>query len=291
MKQPLFAFFGTPAFAVDVLNAMENHGLLPAVVVCAPDKKRGRGLHTSPAPAKVWAMERNIDVLTPSTLKDADMIAELSNTDWDVFVTAAYAKLVPKAILDIPRRGALNVHPSLLPKYRGPSPVLSAILANDRTTGVSIMLMDEQLDHGPIVAQGRIEIDETDWPLRGSVLEQLLATEGGNLLAEVLPEWIAGSITPVAQDDTQATVTKKFTDDDARVDVHSDYVRQLLKIRAFDKGLRAHAKARYANGKEIRVVITDARLENDQLHIVSLIPEGKREMSYDDFIRGGATLI
>src|SRR5262249_41037008 len=145
---PLFAFFGTPHFATVVLDALEAHGMLPALIITAPDKPQGRGLELSPSPAKKWAQERGIDVITPATLKDEQLIAELRNTEWDVFVVAAYTKLIPKSILEIPKHGCLNVHPSLLPKFRGPSPALSAILADERETGVSVMLMNEKMDEG-----------------------------------------------------------------------------------------------------------------------------------------------
>src|SRR6185312_10782839 len=179
MRKPLFVFFGTPRFAVRVLDALEANGHMPALIITAPDKPAGRGLEMKPAPAKEWALERGIDVLTPSTLKDEQLVAELQNSDWDVFVVAAYSKLLPKRVLDIPRKGALNVHPSLLPKFRGPSPAVSAILADERATGVSIMQMAEKMDAGPIIAQARIELEESEegWPPKGSEFETLLATE------------------------------------------------------------------------------------------------------------------
>lgn len=276
-----WVFFGTPHFATVVLNRLEAHGLLPALVVTAPDKPQGRGLVLTPSPAKTWALKRDIDVLTPLTLRDESVSLELTNTDWDVFIVAAYAKLIPKNILGIPRHGCLNVHPSLLPKLRGPSPVLSAILADERSTGVTIMQMDEHMDEGPIVAQAKVELDESDWPPRGSVFEELLATEGGNLLAETLPFWLAGTIMPELQDNTKATFTKKFLDTDTLVDLVGNARQNFLKIRAFDTGPRAHF---FANDK--RVIITDAEFRDEKLKILRVIPEGKKEMDYQDFLRG-----
>ncbi len=279
-KQPLFAFFGTPKFAVDVLNAFEAHGLLPALVITAPDRKQGRGMMLTPSPAKVWAAERGIDVLTPATLKDEQLVAELANTEWDVFVVAAYAKLIPKTILDIPKHGSLNIHPSLLPKLRGPSPALTAILNDERSTGVSVMQMAERMDAGPVVAQARVELEEDAWPMRGSEFEELLATEGGNLLAEVLPFYIKGEVTPELQDESKATFTKKFTDADALIDLNNDARKNFLKIKAFDKGPRAYMQV---DGK--RVIIKDAEFVNGELKITRVIPEGKKEMPYEDFAR------
>jgi methionyl-tRNA formyltransferase len=283
--KPLFAFFGTPHFSVVVLEALEHNGLLPALVVTAPDKPQGRGLEVTPSPVKQWALLRGIDVLTPTTLRDEQLIAELKNTEWDVFVVAAYNKLIPKAVLDIPTHGCLNVHPSLLPKLRGPSPALTAVLTDERITGVSIMLMNEKMDEGPVVAQARIALEEDAWPPKGSEFEELLAQEGGNLLAETLPFWIAGKLTPEEQDNTEATYSKKFSSADAEVDLAGDAREQLLKIKAFDKNPRAFYIA-LKGDKKVRVIITDATLEDGVLKILKVIPEGKKEMSYEDFLRG-----
>jgi len=288
-NKPLFVFFGTPRFAVRVLDALEANGLLPALVVTAPDKPKGRGLELHASPAKEWAQVRGIDVLTPATLRDDVLVQELANTDWDVFVVAAYAKLIPKSFLDMPRKGVLNVHPSLLPKFRGPSPARSAILEDARTTGVTIMQMDAQMDHGPIVAQARIELDEEAWPPKGGEFEDFLATEGGNLLAEVLPDWLAGNITPEAQNETDVTFSKKFTDDDAKIDP-SHFGKQdlpagrqdFLKIRAFDGNPRPY----FVTDAGKRVIITEANFIEGVLSIEKVIPEGKKEMNYKDFLRG-----
>lgn len=276
-----FVFFGTPRFAVRVLDSLESNGLLPALIVTAPDRPSGRGQELKPSAVKLWAEGREIDVITPETLKDADLVAELGNTEWDFFVTAAYGKLIPKTILDIPRKGSLNVHPSLLPKFRGPSPVLSAILADARETGISIMLMDEGMDTGPVLSQARIEIEAEDWPMHGSIMEDLLSTEGGNFLSEVIPEWMNGTITPEVQKDSEATYCRKFSPEDARVDLSADAYQNLLKIRAFDKNPRAHMIDE--NGK--RVIITEASLHDGKLVIEQVIPEGKKEMPYADYLQ------
>jgi methionyl-tRNA formyltransferase len=284
-KNPLFAFFGTPHFSVVVLDSLEAHGLLPALVVTAPDKPQGRGLEVTPSPAKAWALERGIDVLTPTTLKDEQFIAELANSDWELFVVAAYSKLIPKTILEMPKRGCLNVHPSLLPKFRGPSPALSAILADERITGVSVMQMSEKMDEGPVVAQARIALEEEAWPPKGSEFEELLAQEGGNLLAETIPFYLKGQITPEPQNHSEATFSKKFSSTDAEIDLHGDAQAQLLKIRAFDKNPRAYYFAEKGE-KKIRVIITDAEIVDGSLKLLTVIPEGKKEMPYEDFLRG-----
>ncbi len=286
-EKPLFAFFGTPHFATVVLDALEQNGMLPALVVTAPDKPQGRGLEVTPSPVKQWALERGIDVLTPTTLKDEQLVAEFKNTEWDVFVVAAYNKLIPKTVLAIPVHGCLNVHPSLLPKLRGPSPALTAVLTDERVTGVSVMLMNEKMDEGPVVAQARIALEEDAWPPKGSEFEELLAQEGGNLLAETLPFWIAGKLTPEEQDASEATDSKKFSSADAEVDLAGDARTQLLKIKTFDKNPRAFYFAE-KNGKKVRVIVTDATIEDGALKILKVIPEGKKEMPYEDFLRSAA---
>ncbi len=282
---PLFAFFGTPHFSVVVLDALEARSMLPALIITAPDRARGRGLEVSPSPVKEWALERGIDVLTPATLKDEQLVAELMNTEWDLFVVAAYNKLIPKSVLDIPKHGSLNVHPSLLPKLRGPSPALSAVLEDERITGVSVMLMNEKMDEGPVVAQARIALEEEAWPPKGSEFEDVLAQEGGNLLAETIPFWVKGQITPVPQDNAEATFSHKFSSEDAHIDLDGDARKEFLKIKAFDKNPRAFYFAEKGD-KKIRVIITDATLEDGKLKLLKVIPEGKKEMSYEDFLRG-----
>lgn len=247
MENPLFAFFGTSVDSQFALKALEAHGLEPALVV---DPRE-------PLPE------------------------ELFNTDWDFFLVASYGKILKKEVLDLPKRGCINIHPSLLPKFRGPSPYVSAILADERTTGVTIMLMEERMDAGPVLAQARMEIDEADWPPKGLMLSEMLFTEGINLLVEILPQWLSGELTPTPQDESLATYTKKFVDADALLDL-SNPRESYLKIQAFDKSPRAH----FINEKSKRVVVTEAAWKDGQLEILNVLPEGKKEMSYADYIRG-----
>lgn len=278
-------FFGTPTFAVAVLEELHSAGIEPTLVVTAPDRPKGRGLVVTPPDVKVWAERNNIDVLQPESVKDPAFIGELRNTEWNLFIVAAYGKILPQELLSIPKHGTLNVHPSLLPKFRGASPIQSQILADERETGVSIMLIDEEMDHGPLVAQASIT-PET-WPLEAPVLEELLAREGGQLLAEIIPAWVRGEITPEAQDHSQATYTKKITKEDGRLDLTGEPYQNFLKIQAFKKWPGAYFIGK-RNGQDIRVKVAAATFENDELRITRVIPEGKSEMSYDDFLRGHA---
>jgi len=280
-----FVFFGTPAIAVDVLGELEAAGYVPAVVVTAPDRARSRGRVVQGTPAKAWALKRGIDVLQPEQITPK-FVAELGNTEWDIFVVAMYAKLLPKKLIELPRRGTLNVHPSLLPKLRGPSPVRTAILTDEKNAvGVSVMLLDEEMDHGPVIAQASVEPES--WPMSGTLLEHLLAHEGGRLLAETISVWMKGEVKPEEQDHSQATYTKKIVKQDAHINLADDPHKNLLKICAYADSPGAFTFFE-RNGKPIRTLIIGAHLENGELVLDTVKPEGKQEMLYADFVRSGA---
>lgn len=275
------AFFGTPEVAVHVLEALAQADIIPVLVITAPDAPQGRGLVLAPPPAKVWAVAHTIPVLQPPKLDDA-VLSELRTVRCDLFVVAAYGKIIPENIFHLPRYETLNVHPSLLPRLRGASPIQSAIL-EEKETGVSIMLLDAKMDHGPIIAQKKIPI--SPWPPKARELERILATEGGKLLAEVVPEWIRGRVVRREQDHGSATFCKKFIPNDALVELADDAEKNFRKIQAFDRSPRAHFFTE-KNGKKMRIIITDATLEDGKLVIKRVLPEGKKEMSYEDFLRG-----
>ncbi|MEX0930244.1 MAG: methionyl-tRNA formyltransferase [Candidatus Paceibacterota bacterium] len=301
IQDPQMVFFGTDDFSVLVLEELARRGILPDLIVTAPDTPQGRQLKVLPPSAKVWALAHGIAFLQPYTL-DAELAQILSKQNWDVFLVASYGKIIPKDILDIPTPpsssggGSLNIHPSLLPKLRGASPIQSAILEEDKT-GVTLMQMDEKMDHGPIIAQKEVTIE--DWPPKAGILEAILAREGGALFAEALPAWLAGSIKPKAQDHEQATFTKKITKDQAELDLTDDPETNYRKIQAFHEWPRAYFfidkplhRQEGNDNKKIRVIVTDAELRNgdgdrsSELIIRRVIPEGKKEMDYESFKRG-----
>lgn len=282
-----FVFFGSPEIAVASLNALKDAGMLPTLIVTQPDKPAGRGRVMTPSPVSVWAAENTIDCLKPDRITN-EVIAELSNTEWDVFVVVAYGHILPQSLLSIPRRGCVNLHPSLLPHLRGPSPIQSAILTGEQTTGMSIMLLDEKMDHGPIIAQGRVEIEDADWPIRASILEGILAHEGAVLLAETLPPWVSGALNAVPQDDTAATYCTKLSKEDGLVDlIHDEPQAILTKVRGLE-GWPGTYTFFERNGERLRVLIIDAHLEDTALVVDTVKPEGKGEMPYADFARSGA---
>lgn len=278
-------FFGTSTFSLYVLASLKKAQLAPTLIVTAPDRPQGRKLVLTSPPVKTWAAENNIDYVQPENI-DAAFIAELRNTEWEIFMTASYGKILPKEVLDIPHYGALNVHPSLLPKYRGPSPIQSQILNDDRETGVTIMQMDEKMDHGPILTQARIEIEEEDWPLFADDLEELLGVEGGTLLAETIVPWIQGELTPEAQNETAATYTKKIEKADGCIDLKRGNPREnYLKLHAYKNwpGLFFFTEK---SGKQVRVKITKAEFSNGVFTPLRVVPEGKKEIDYTVFLRG-----
>ena len=282
-KNIRMAFFGSPPLAIPVLDALKEAGLAPLLVITEPDKKAPRGGTLISSPGKVWAGEHGIAVIQPRSLRE--LPAEFKNTEWDVFVVASYGHIFPRELIDMPRHKTLNVHPSLLPQLRGPSPIRSAILLNKKdAVGVTVIVLDEKMDHGPILAQARVELAE--WPVSGRVLDELLAEEGGKLLAEVIPLWIKDKITPVEQEHGKATFSKKITKEDGLIDLSDDSFLNYRKICAYAGWPNAYFFAE-RNGKQIRIKIALAKYENGNLTITRVIPEGKQEMSYEDFLRGG----
>ncbi len=279
-----FTFFGTSDFSVYVLEALKTRGLLPSHIVTTPDTPRGRKLIITPPKVKVWAIENNIPFIQPESLKSIDLIEELKKHHSDVFVVASYGKIIPQAILDIPAHKTLNVHPSLLPKLRGASPIQSAILEEEKT-GVTIMRLDDKMDHGPIVAQKVLSEDTDSWRTYYADLEKTLGDMGGALLAEILPDWVNGKITETEQDHNKATYTKKIEKTDGLISLDDNAEKNLRKIKAFSvwPGTFFFTKSK---GKEIRVIITDAEIIDGKLEIKKVIPESRKEMSYLDFLKG-----
>lgn len=217
-------FMGTPDFAVPSLRALLQNaapgrawhaGLDVVGVLTQPDRPSGRGRQLVASPVKRFAQEHGLPVLQPRSLRQPEAHAELAALAPDVIVVAAFGQILPPAVLHLPRFGSLNVHASLLPRHRGAAPIAGAILAGDEQTGISIMLMDEGLDTGPVLAQAATPIapDET----AGQVFERL-AELGAQTLVNTLPLWLAGGVTPEAQDERAATLTRPLAKEQGRLD-------------------------------------------------------------------------
>ncbi len=277
-----FAYFGNSRFSVLMLDELERAGFMPACVVTTPDREKGRGLVLTPTPVKEWAVKRNIKVFTPEAL-DESFIAEIKKENCDVFIVVSYGKIMPAALIDLPPHKTLNVHVSLLPKYRGASPMQSAMLDDTKDTGVTIIELDPKMDHGPIVTAKPFSVKE--WPTYNE-FEDIMAREGGELLASTLPGWVSGEVKATEQDHRQATRAKKITKEDGLIDLNAaDQYANFRKIQAFHEWPTAYFFADRA-GKKIRVKIAAASFKGGKLTIEKVVPEGAREMDYNDFLKG-----
>jgi methionyl-tRNA formyltransferase len=277
--KPRIVFFGTPEFSVKILEALKDASLMPILIVTGPDKPKGRKMLLSPSPVKRWAQKHQIPIQHD--------YAGLKEQSADLFVIASFGKILPKEILEIPKRGTINVHPSLLPELRGPSPIQSAILENHQETGVTIMLVTARVDAGPIIAQKKLRSFKPA-SLTFPKLEEELANLGGKLLVSVIPKWILGKIEPKPQDENRATYTRKITKKDGEIDwtVPPELIER--KIRALNPWPGTYAFNK--NGK--RIIITKARFNRakKKLEIIKVKPEGKTEMSYQDYLKGNPPL-
>lgn len=268
-----FTFFGTDEFAIGVLNTLKQNNLTPDLIITTPDKPQGRKLILTPPPVKVWAEENSVPLLQPEKLKDFVL------PPTDIAVVASYGKILPASLLTQPKFGFINVHPSLLPHYRGVAPLQTAILNGDTETGVTIMQVDAEMDHGAILAQKVLSLNQAEW------LEELrdtLAQLGGEMVAEVMPKIIAGQITAQAQNHAQATYTKKITKEAGEINLSADPELNYRQIRAYTPWPGAYFFTEI-NGQKKRVIIKKARLIGDELVIDRVIPEGKKEVDYKNF--------
>lgn len=228
---PRLLFAGTPAFAVPALEALVEHGMAPLAVLTQPDRPRGRGRRLEASPVKRRAEAHDLPVLQPATLINKDLVGELARLEPDAIVVVAYGLILPPDVLRLPRAGCINVHASLLPRWRGAAPVEAAILAGDRETGVSLMHMDAGLDTGPVYAQAALSLGDTE---TGGALKDRLAALGARLLVERLPEILEGRLSPAPQNDALATYAGKVKKDDALLDWRLPAGILARKVRAYD---------------------------------------------------------
>ena len=202
------AFFGTPELAVNALSEMESFGVVPNLIVTTPDVPVGRKQLITPPPTKVWATERSIPVFQPTTLKNPEDLKVLTEETWDFFVVFAYGKIMPTWLIDLPKYGTINAHPSLLPKLRGASPIRSTLLHDLSASGVTIIKMDNEVDHGPILYQLPVPLEK---PIPGRELDKTLSLICGDLLVQVIKDMTEGTIAPQAQKHDEATFCTKIT--------------------------------------------------------------------------------
>ncbi|MDO8557316.1 MAG: methionyl-tRNA formyltransferase [Candidatus Jorgensenbacteria bacterium] len=281
-----FAFFGSPKFAEIILRKLISAGMSPAVVICNPDKPAGRKKIMTPPETKIMAQKHGIQIYQPERLSAEAFESEVGNVDFAV--VAAYAKIIPADILKLPRLGVIGVHPSLLPKYRGSSPIQTAILNGDEETGVTLYKLDEKVDHGEIISSSKYPLSSTD---TYETLEKKLAELGGESLVETLPKFVSGEIKPEPQVESQATFTKKFKTEDGFVEYEileraqkdgGDIATKLDRmIRALSSEPGAWTLKRdgkpFSSTQGKRMKLLEAVLLNGKLKLKKIQIEGKKE--------------
>ena len=222
---------GTPEFARASLRALTGSGIMPLAVLTQPDRPAGRGKRLTASAVKRFALEHGIEVLQPTTLKDPDAVAQISAFEPDILVVAAYGLILPQGVLDIPAKGCLNVHASLLPRWRGAAPIQAAILAGDAETGVSLMSMTAGLDCGPVFVEEALAIGAEE---TAGELHDRLAALGGELLVRHFEAILDGELDAVEQDDALATYAGKISKQDARLDWQRPAAELHRQVRAYN---------------------------------------------------------
>jgi methionyl-tRNA formyltransferase len=303
-------FIGTPEFAERIFRkiypALRDKFEIIAVIT-AEDKPVGRKQILTPSPVKKWAVENNLPILQPDKIRKPEWIEKIKELKPDLIILTAYGQIIPKEILDLPKYKALNIHPSLLPCWRGASPIQAVILNGDKETGVTIILMDEEMDHGPILENTKIQIPNSQ---TYKELSDKLADLAAELLIKTLPDWIEGKIKAQPQDHSQATFCKLIKKEDGKIDWHKSAEEIERQIRAFSDWPESYTSF---NGKQLKIIDTDAinkktdkkigevfLVDNKNLAvqtgqdilIIELIQlEGKKPMSARDFLNGHPEII
>lgn len=299
MSRPRIVFMGTPDFAVSSLVACFDIGEVVAVVT-QPDKPKGRGQALAISPVKALALERGVPVLQPVKLRTPPFSEELRQYAPDVCVVTAYGRILPKDVLELPRKGCVNVHASLLPRFRGAAPIQWSIAHGDAETGVSLMVMDEGLDTGPVLAMRRLPIGPED---TSATLHEKLAALGGDILREELPKYLRGELQPVPQPAEGVVLAPIIKKEDGLLDFARPAVELERRVRAFTPWpgaftgyaggrLKVH-RARVGAGKGEPGTVLSAGPEGlevaageGSLVLLDVQPEGKRVMRAAEFLAG-----
>ena len=298
-------FMGSPAFALPALQSLMSNQYEIRAVYTQPDKPRGRGRQVMACPVKRFAISQGMRVIQPESLRDSQEAELLAALKPDIIIVAAYGRILPAAVLELPRYKCINIHPSLLPRYRGPSPVAAPILNGDPVTGVTIMLIERKVDSGPIISQEGLAISDEDTT---ESLSQRLAVMGARKLVETIPRWVEGKIEPRMQDDSRASYTRMEAKEDGLLDWNLPAVVLWRRVRAYHpwpgcyfdwKGgrlrvMKAIALPDAESGEAGRVVALPrtapariaVRTADGLLGLISVQPEGKREMTAADFSAG-----
>lgn len=301
-------FMGTPEFAVPSLRALVQ-GPYRIILVTQPDRPAGRGGKLAPPPVKLVAEEYGLTVLQPETLRDPEFRAQFAAFRPRVTVLVAYGEYVAPSLLDLPERGSVNLHPSLLPRWRGSTPIQSAILAGDTVTGVTIIRMDKGLDTGPIIAQQSVPIETAE---THPELSARLARIGAELMAETLPLWIRGEIEATPQDNERATLTHTLSKEDGLLDWTQPASELAMRVRALQpwpgtytywegrllKILRARPVAEHVAGDPGMVSLLSGadralvvRAGEGSLQLLQVQPAGKPPMEARALLAGNPGIV
>jgi methionyl-tRNA formyltransferase len=293
-----YAFMGTPEFAQKSLAALIGAGMTPVIVYTQPPRPAGRGQQLQKSPVHVYAESKNIPVLHPENLKSADVQAEFKNFNLDIAVVAAYGLLLPQAVLDAPKMGCINIHGSLLPRWRGAAPIQRAIWAGDTETGIGLMQMEKGLDTGPVFIQKSIPIDNK---MVFGELHERLTKLGAEMIVEYLPKIAGGQMKAEKQNESLATYAHKITKQDTKIDWTKSAAEIERQIRALAPFPGAHFEY---NGERIKIFSADivntgsgkvGAVMDDDLNIATgqgvLLPlilqrPGKQPMTRQEFLRG-----
>ncbi|MBI5116495.1 methionyl-tRNA formyltransferase [Candidatus Poribacteria bacterium] len=298
-------FLGTPEFAVPTLKLLTQtrHRILAALT--QPDRPKGRGMKLIPSPVKTIALEYGLLVMQPERASSAFVIEEIRNLNPDAAVVVAYGQILRRDFLDLPVRGCINLHPSLLPRYRGPTPIQSAIMAGDHITGVTTMLLDEGMDTGDILLQREVVIHDDDTL---GTMHDTLAGAGADLMVETLGALEMGSATPRKQDDSKATITRKLTREDEIINWNRSPEAIHNLVRALDpwpgcattyrgetlKVWKVGPWDEQTRGGEPGEIIMSARglllvrAAAGAVRLLEVQPQGGRRMSVEEYLRGHA---
>lgn len=299
-------FFGTPEFAAAILKSLIDNDYNIAAVFTQPDKKVGRKQEVIYSPVKDLALQNGIEIFQPESLRESGLNEKIKKINPDLFIVAAYGKILPIAILEIPKLGAINIHASLLPKYRGASPVQCAILSGEKETGITLMRMNEKMDEGDILLKEKIKINENDTTDK---MMKKLAELGAKMTVKFIPDWVEEKIKPTKQNHADATYCKPVKKEDGKInwdETADDIFRQWrayfpwpgifsdLKIKNQSKRLKlleieivSEVETGEKPGKIIKYNQETAVQAKKGLVVLKKIQlEGKKEMKIDDFVRG-----
>ncbi|HOK97195.1 MAG TPA: methionyl-tRNA formyltransferase [Candidatus Paceibacterota bacterium] len=305
-----FIFFGSNNFSKMILEGLIQKGFKPLLVVAPERKPQSKNKKLLISVVEELALKENILVTTPSNLNEESFLNQIKNLKTDFALLSAYGKIIPLTLLQMFPKGFLNLHPSLLPKLRGATPIQTAILNNEPETGVSLFLMDEKIDHGPIIAQKKVEVDIST--VNFLELSQKLAEGGVNLIVENLEKYLKGEIVAIAQDDSQATYCHKITKEDEKINWSEDALAIDRKVRALNPNPGTYTllnnkifkiiKGNCFNDSDIRINKKPGEIfEFNQKMAVKcgkgfylieeIKPEGKKIIKASDFLKGNRGVI